>query len=115
MDMTLYVFLGAVFVLSIAAGGAHPIDVAAFAAFNSAFGQFTTALLGLSTSLNVAIEAAPVTDRGVIAFYDATTLQLLKTVEAGALPDAVAFSNTGHFVIAANEGEPKLMPESRMP
>lgn len=56
----------------------------------------------------VAIEAAPVTDRGVIAFYDAATLQLLKTVEAGALPDAVAFSNTGHFVIAANEGEPRF-------
>jgi ABC-type bacteriocin/lantibiotic exporter with double-glycine peptidase domain len=51
--------LGSVGVLAIAAGGAAPIDVAAFAAFNSAFGQFTTALLSLSTSLNVSIEAAP--------------------------------------------------------
>jgi hypothetical protein len=56
----------------------------------------------------VAIEAAPVTDRGVLAFYDAATLKLLTTVEAGALPDAVSFSNTGHFVIAANEGEPRF-------
>jgi hypothetical protein len=55
----------------------------------------------------VAIEANPVTANGVIAFYDAATLDLLKTVEAGALPDAVTFSNTGHFVIVSNEGEPR--------
>ena len=55
----------------------------------------------------VAIEAIPVTADGVIAFYDAATLALLKTVKAGALPDAVTFSNTGHFVIASNEGEPR--------
>jgi ABC-type bacteriocin/lantibiotic exporter with double-glycine peptidase domain len=50
-------------VVAIAAGGAHPIDVAAFAAFNSAFGQFTAALLVLTASLNVSIEAAPLFDR----------------------------------------------------
>lgn len=55
----------------------------------------------------VAIEADPVTDPGLIAFYDASSLQLLRTVAAGALPDAVTFSNTGHFVIAVNEGEPR--------
>jgi hypothetical protein len=49
----------------------------------------------------------PVTDPGVIAFYDAASLALQKTVAAGSLPDAVTFSNTGHFVIAANEGEPR--------
>jgi 2',3'-cyclic-nucleotide 2'-phosphodiesterase / 3'-nucleotidase / 5'-nucleotidase len=76
---------------------------------------FDPARLGAANSvaarnglIAVAIEAAPATDRGVIAFYDAATLQLLKTIEAGALPDAVAFSNTGHFVIAANEGEPRF-------
>lgn len=57
----------------------------------------------------VAVEAAPVTDLGLIAFYDAETLQLLKTVAAGALPDAVTFSNTGHFVVASNEGEPRFV------
>lgn len=56
----------------------------------------------------VAVEASPVTDRGLIAFYDAATLGLLKVVPAGALPDAVAFSNTGHFVVASNEGEPRF-------
>ena len=55
----------------------------------------------------VAIEADPSTDPGLIAFYDASTLDLLTTVAAGVLPDAVAFSNTGHFVISANEGQPE--------
>jgi hypothetical protein len=55
----------------------------------------------------VAIEADPITDDGLIAFYDAATLDLLTTVAAGALPDAVAFSNTGHFVISSNEGQPE--------
>lgn len=54
----------------------------------------------------VAVEAAPITDSGLIAFYDAESLQLLKTVAAGSLPDAVTFSNTGHYVVASNEGEP---------
>jgi hypothetical protein len=56
----------------------------------------------------VAVEASPVTDPGLIAFYDAATLEFVKFVPAGALPDAVAFSNTGHFVVASNEGEPRF-------
>ena len=55
----------------------------------------------------VAIEANPVTNPGVVAFYDATTLAFIRSVPAGALPDAVTFSNTGHFVIVSNEGEPR--------
>jgi len=51
--------LGAIGVFAIAAGGAHPLDVASFAAFNSAFGQFTAAFVGLTSALNVSIEAAP--------------------------------------------------------
>ena len=56
----------------------------------------------------VAIEASPLTNPGVIAFYDASTLAFLRSVPAGALPDAVTFSNTGHFVIVSNEGEPRF-------
>ena len=55
----------------------------------------------------VAIEASPITNPGVLAFYDASTLAFLRSVRAGALPDAVTFSNTGHFVIVSNEGEPR--------
>jgi 2',3'-cyclic-nucleotide 2'-phosphodiesterase / 3'-nucleotidase / 5'-nucleotidase len=61
--------------------------------------------------LAVAVEAAPKTDPGLIAFYDAAAdfsqpvVLPLTSVATGALPDAVTFSNTGHFVMSANEGE----------
>ena len=51
--------LGAVGIFGIAAGGAHPIDVGSFAAFNSAFGQFTAALLAVAAALNSGIEVVP--------------------------------------------------------
>ena len=76
---------------------------------------YTAAALGSANSVAardglvaVAIEANPLTNPGVIAFYDASTLAFLRSVPAGALPDAVTFSNTGHFVIVANEGEPRF-------
>ena len=51
--------IGAVGIFGISAGGPHPIDVGTFAAFNSAFGQFTAALLGLASALNSGIEVVP--------------------------------------------------------
>lgn len=54
----------------------------------------------------VAVESNPKQDPGSIAFYDATSLTLLKTVPAGALPDMVTFTPNGSFVLVANEGEP---------
>lgn len=61
--------------------------------------------------LAVAVEASPKSDPGLIAFYDTAAdfrvpVKPLKTVTTGAQPDAVTFSNTGHFVISADEGEP---------
>lgn len=57
-------------------------------------------------TLAVAIEAEPNTDPGIVAFYDAATLQLKGTAPAGALPDMVAFSPDGKWALVANEGEP---------
>ena len=54
----------------------------------------------------VAVEADPKQDPGSVAFYDATSLTLLKTVPAGALPDMVTFTPNGRYVLVANEGEP---------
>jgi NHLM bacteriocin system ABC transporter ATP-binding protein len=84
--------LGAVCVLSVAAGGAHPIDVAAFAAFNSAFGQFTTALLGLTSALNVAIEAAPLFAR-IRPVFEAPLEVEASCVDPGTLGGHVAVRN----------------------
>lgn len=54
----------------------------------------------------VAIEAPIKTDPGLVAFYDARSLRLLKTAPAGALPDMVTFTPDGTAVLVANEGEP---------
>ena len=56
--------------------------------------------------LAVAVEADPKQDDGWVAFYSTLTLELLAIVPAGALPDMVAFSRNGRYVLAANEGEP---------
>jgi len=84
--------LGTIGVLAIAADGENPIEVAAFAAFNSAFGQFTSALIAFATSLNVAIEAGPLFAR-VRPVFDAP-LEVGETrIEPGTLGGQVAVRN----------------------
>lgn len=54
----------------------------------------------------LAIEASPKTSPGVVAFYNAADLRLLASVPVGALPDMLAFTPDGRYVVVANEGEP---------
>jgi len=54
----------------------------------------------------VAVQAPVKTDAGFLALYDAETLELISFVEVGALPDMVAFTADGQYVLTANEGEP---------
>lgn len=54
----------------------------------------------------MAIEAAPKTSPGLVAFYNAADLRLLHTVTVGALPDMLTFTSDGKTVLVANEGEP---------
>ncbi len=54
----------------------------------------------------LAIEASPKTSPGTVAFYAASTLQLLQAVTVGALPDMLTFTPDGRTVLVANEGEP---------
>jgi DNA-binding beta-propeller fold protein YncE len=56
--------------------------------------------------LAVAIEAAPKTDPGVVAFYDTESLAQLGAVTVGALPDMLTFTPDGSKLLVANEGEP---------
>ena len=52
-------FIGTIGIFYIAGGGADPLDVASFAAFNSAFGQFTAAILSMANALNTSIDILP--------------------------------------------------------
>lgn len=54
----------------------------------------------------VAIASEPKTSLGTVAFYDAASLQLLGSVQVGALPDMLVFTPDGKRVLVANEGEP---------
>lgn len=62
----------------------------------------------------LAIEAAPKTNPGVVAFYNASDLRLLESVTVGALPDMVTFTPDGRHLLVANEGEPNSygLPDS---
>ena len=84
--------LGTVCVLAIAGGRVEPIDVAAFAAFNSAFGQFTAALLGFTGALNISIEAAPLFAR-IRPAFEADLEVGESRVDPGALGGHVAVRN----------------------
>ncbi len=53
-----------------------------------------------------AIEAPTKTDAGWLLFADATTFEILGTVEVGALPDMVTLTTDGARAVVANEGEP---------
>ncbi len=54
----------------------------------------------------VALQGDDKTQPGQVAIYSAFTLRLIARVPAGALPDMVAFSPTGRYIVVANEGEP---------
>ncbi|RZA33291.1 MAG: alkaline phosphatase [Lysobacteraceae bacterium] len=54
----------------------------------------------------LAIESAPKTSPGTVAFYNATDLKLVNSVRVGAQPDMLTFTPDGRTVLVANEGEP---------
>ena len=54
----------------------------------------------------IALEDVTPSENGTVAFYDASTLELLNVVGVGVLPDAVTFTPDGNYLLVANEGEP---------
>lgn len=72
----------------------------------AALGQAANSVAAKNGVVAVAVEAVVKTDPGLVAFYDAATLALLRTVPVGALPDMLTWTPDGSRVLVANEGEP---------
>jgi DNA-binding beta-propeller fold protein YncE len=56
--------------------------------------------------LAVAVEAQKKTDSGWVAFYNSQNLTFIHSVNIGALPDMLTFTENGKQLIVAIEGEP---------
>ncbi|WP_207429390.1 choice-of-anchor I family protein [Pedobacter sp. SYSU D00535] len=56
--------------------------------------------------LAVALEGTTKTENGSVAIWNTSSLQEVRRVTVGALPDMVTFSPDGTYIVTANEGEP---------
>lgn len=56
--------------------------------------------------LAAAVEASPKTGSGKVVIWDTRDLSAKAILTVGSLPDMIAFSNDGKFLVSANEGEP---------
>jgi len=75
-----------------------PISVAQYGAPNS--------VAVSNGKLAIAVEALDKQANGYIKLYDTATLNFIEAYTVGALPDMVAFSPDGKYLVSANEGEP---------
>jgi NHLM bacteriocin system ABC transporter ATP-binding protein len=98
-------YVGAIGIFYIAGGGGALIDVAAFAAFNSAFAQFTSAITAMASALNTAINVLPLYSR-VRSVFDAPLEVQGDRVDPGELGGSVAvrglsfrYSDDGPWVL----------------
>lgn len=72
----------------------------------AALGGVANSVVVSNGKLFVALEATEKQVNGRVLVYDAKTLALLTQVMVGALPDMVAASPDGKYIVTANEGEP---------
>jgi DNA-binding beta-propeller fold protein YncE len=72
----------------------------------AAFGAGVNSVAVKNGLLAAAIEADPKTDPGKVVVWSTADLTVKASPTVGALPDMVAFSADGNFILSANEGEP---------
>lgn len=96
---------GAIDVLD-ASDAANPAFVQSLTVENVAPGAVVNSIAYRDGFLAVAVEADIKTDPGFVALFDATSLELLGSVQVGAQPDMLTFTPDGTALLVANEGEP---------
>ena len=62
----------------------------------------------------VAEQAETTTDPGTVSFFDGGSLDKIRSLTVGALPDMVTFTPDGRNVLVANEGEPEGYDEGQV-
>lgn len=72
----------------------------------AALGGVANSVAVFDGKLAVALEATNKQANGSVLVYDTKTLTLLKQITVGALPDMIAVSPDGKYLVTANEGEP---------
>ncbi len=82
---------------------ANPTE--AFTIDASAFGGGANSVAVKNGIVALAVEADPAQDPGQVVFFG-TDGAFRGTVPVGALPDGLAFSASGRYLVVANEGEP---------
>jgi len=76
----------------------------------TAFGAVANSVAVKNGLIAVAVEATRKTDPGVVVFFN-SSLQVVRTIAVGSLPDMLTFTPDGRYVIVANEGEPNSYGE----
>lgn len=85
---------------------ATPVSLGALDANGIAAGAVVNSVAVRDGIVALAVEAAVKTDPGYVAFYRADDLTEISHVTVGSLPDMLAFTPDGNYVLVANEGEP---------
>lgn len=72
----------------------------------AAYGAAPNSVAAHNGVLAVAVEADDKQAPGSVVFFDSLTLEFQSSVAVGALPDMIAFTPDGRYLVVANEGEP---------
>jgi hypothetical protein len=72
----------------------------------TAFGGFVNSVDVFDGKLAAAIESANKQESGKVVVFNTTTLDVIKVLTVGSLPDMITFTKDGQYILSANEGEP---------
>ena len=70
------------------------------------FGGYVNSVAVGNGKLAAAVESTDKQAAGKIVVFNTSTYAEIKSINVGALPDMVTFTNDGNYIISANEGEP---------
>ena len=70
------------------------------------YGGYVNSVAVSNGKLAAAIESTDKQAAGKIVVFNTSTYAEIKSINVGALPDMVTFTNDGNYIISANEGEP---------